>query len=312
MAKPSPAAASHDALCSATSRPRVLLLGAGDSALVESEVQRLRPLIERHMDVVLCDLSSTEALDERDADFAIVFGGDGSILRAARQMGYEQLPVLGVNLGRLGFLAGIQPEDLDEVLPQVVAGEHRIVEHLMFECSVHRDGEELSRTLGLNETAVLAGPPFAMIEVQLYVDGELATTYSCDGLIVSTPVGSTAHNLAAGGPILREEPASVRHVADLPAHAHQPTRGGRRPTTCTSWPCRRPTRERRWWSTARLIDQVDRRRSNSHRALDRPVPARRNPPAAATTAPFAKSSAGAAACDVNNCHTSSALERSRA
>jgi NAD+ kinase len=74
----------------------------------------------------------------------------------------------------------------------------------MFECSIQRGRAELSRTLGLNEAAVLAGPPFTMVEVQLYVDGELATTYSCDGLIVSTPVGSTAHNLAAGGPILEK------------------------------------------------------------------------------------------------------------
>jgi NAD+ kinase len=74
----------------------------------------------------------------------------------------------------------------------------------MFECSVSRGGLEQSRTLGLNEAAVLAGPPFAMIEVQLYVDAVLATTYSCDGLIVSAPVGSTAHNLAAGGPILEK------------------------------------------------------------------------------------------------------------
>jgi NAD+ kinase len=74
----------------------------------------------------------------------------------------------------------------------------------MFECSVWREGVEQSRTLGLNETTVLAGPPFSMIEVQLYVDADLATTYSCDGLIVSTPVGSTAHNLAAGGPIMQK------------------------------------------------------------------------------------------------------------
>jgi NAD+ kinase len=181
----------------------MLLVDGSRPALVE-RAGKLRSVVERRLEVVatIDDLSSPFATD--GADFAIVFGGDGSILRAARQMGYEQLPVLGVNLGRLGFLAGIQPEDLDEVLPQVVAGEHRIVNHLMFECSVHRGGKELSRTLGLNETAVLAGPPFEMLEVQLYVDGELATTYSCDGLIVSTPVGSTAHNLAAGGPILEK------------------------------------------------------------------------------------------------------------
>jgi NAD+ kinase len=73
----------------------------------------------------------------------------------------------------------------------------------MFECTHLRAGKPLCNVLGLNEASVLAGPPFTMLDVQLYVDGELVTTYSCDGLIVSTPIGSTAHNLSAGGPILR-------------------------------------------------------------------------------------------------------------
>lgn len=186
------------------SRPRAILLVDGTRPHLVERAGKLRAVVEQHLEVVATvnDFNVPFATD--GADFAIVFGGDGSILRAARQMAYDQIPVLGVNLGRLGFLAGIQPEDLDEVLPQVLGRRHRIVSHLMFECSVHRDGRELSRTLGLNEATVLAGPPYAMIEVDLYVDGDLATTYSCDGLIVSTPVGSTAHNLAAGGPILEK------------------------------------------------------------------------------------------------------------
>jgi len=143
-------------------------------------------------------------LPSAEAELAVVLGGDGSMLRAAHAMGYQQLPVLGVNLGRLGFLADVQPEQLEELLPQVVAGEYRVVSHLMFECEVLRKEKLLLQVLGLNEVAVLAGPPFAMLDVELYVDGELATTYSCDGLIVSTPVGSTAHSLSAGGPILRK------------------------------------------------------------------------------------------------------------
>ena len=75
----------------------------------------------------------------------------------------------------------------------------------MFDCVVQKDGEQVAETLGLNETAILGGPPFSIMEVDLYVDGELVTTYSCDGLIISTPVGSTAHSLSAGGPILRKD-----------------------------------------------------------------------------------------------------------
>jgi NAD+ kinase len=185
-------------------RLRAILLVDGSRPALAERAADLRKIIERNVEVVAAVDDFSKPFPSVAADMLIVFGGDGSMLRAARRMGYQQIPVIGVNLGRLGFLADIQPEDLDEVLPQIVAGEYRVVRHLMFECSVHRDGKEQSRTLGLNEAEVLAGPPFSMIVVQLYVDALLATTYSCDGLIVSTPVGSTAHSLAAGGPIMQK------------------------------------------------------------------------------------------------------------
>jgi NAD+ kinase len=189
---------------SSIQRLRAILLVDGSRPALAERAADLRVTIERNVEVAAAVDDFSKPLPEVAADMLIVFGGDGSMLRSARLMGHQQLPVIGVNLGRLGFLADIQPEDLDDILPQIVAGEYRVVRHLMFECSVHRGGRELSRTLGLNEAEVLAGPPFSMIEVQLYVDADLATTYSCDGLIVSTPVGSTAHSLAAGGPIMEK------------------------------------------------------------------------------------------------------------
>ncbi|MEX2317014.1 MAG: NAD(+)/NADH kinase [Pirellulales bacterium] len=188
----------------AVGRPSgVIILADGTRPAMRAAVAELRPVIERYLTVVGVSLDFFAPLANDAADLAIVLGGDGSILRAAHQMGYEQLPVLGVNLGRLGFLAALQPEQLDVVLPEIAAGRHRVVKHLMFECSVTRGGRQTHQALGLNEAEVLAGPPFSLVEIQLYVDGELVTTYSCDGLIVSTPVGSTAHSLSAGGPILR-------------------------------------------------------------------------------------------------------------
>ncbi len=186
-------------------RPKALLLGAGDRPRVRDEVERLQPLLEKLVEVVLVDLDFSQDLASVGADLAIVLGGDGSILRAARQMGSNQLPVMGVNLGKLGFLAELTPDELLQHLPAVCAGECLIVEHLMFRCQVWRDGQLLHEEQGLNETSVLAGPPFSMLNVDLYVDATLATTYSCDGLIISTPVGSTAHNLSTGGPILRKD-----------------------------------------------------------------------------------------------------------
>jgi len=187
------------------SRPKVLLLGSGDRRpKIIPESERLLPLIEQHADVVLVDFKYVEDLSCVMADMAIVLGGDGSILRAVRQMGSRQLPILGVNLGDLGFLADLQPEDFEQAFPDVCSGKCRIVEHLMLQCSVFRDNEPLAERLGLNETAILGGPPYSMLEIELYIDALLATSYSCDGLIISTPVGSTAHSLSAGGPILRK------------------------------------------------------------------------------------------------------------
>jgi NAD+ kinase len=104
----------------------------------------------------------------------------------------------------LGFLADVSPEELIRCFPEVAAGECRVVDHLMFRCTVRRGDEVIHERLGLNEAAVLGGLPFAMLNIDLYVDSDLVTTYSCDGLIISTPVGSTAHSLSAGGPILRK------------------------------------------------------------------------------------------------------------
>jgi NAD+ kinase len=120
-------------------------------------------------------------------------------------MGRCQLPVIAVNLGKLGFLADLSPDELPDVLSDFRAGRLPLVEHLMFECQVLRGEQVHSQQLGLNEVAVQTGPPFTIMDVDLYVDSELVTTYSCDGLIVSTPVGSTAHSLSAGGPILRKD-----------------------------------------------------------------------------------------------------------
>jgi NAD+ kinase len=185
-------------------RIRAILLGAADRPHVQAEALRLRPALEQQVDIVLTDFAGGADIATADADLVIVLGGDGSILRAARQMGNRQLPVIAVNMGKLGYLANISPDELGSVLADYQAGKLGVHEHLMFECSHLRGKQTLRRQLGLNEVAILAGNPFSLITLNLYVDSELATTYSGDGLIIATPVGSTAHSLSAGGPILRQ------------------------------------------------------------------------------------------------------------
>lgn len=183
---------------------RVILLGSGDREDIRNEAKRLIPIIQERAEIVLTDLKYEQDLSVVEADFAIVLGGDGSILRAARQMRENQIPVVGVNLGKLGFLADLQPSEFETSFPDLCSGSCNIVSHLMFRCFIEREGKVVHEDLGLNEAAVLGGPPYSIMNIELYVDQELATTYSCDGLIISTPVGSTAHSLSAGGPILRK------------------------------------------------------------------------------------------------------------
>lgn len=186
---------------------RVVILGNGTKAGVVSAAERLLPALGPQCEISLVDLKQELDLSCTQADLAIVLGGDGAILRAARQMGYCQIPVLGVNLGKLGFLADLSPDQLIECFPKVLAGEYTLSTHVMFECVVESDGQTYT-VLGLNEVLCRCGPPYHIIELDLAIDGQPVTRFNGDGLIVSTPVGSTAYNLAVGGPILGQEVAA--------------------------------------------------------------------------------------------------------
>lgn len=190
-------------------RPRVVILGAPDRDRVRSESTRLRPIIAQHAEIVAEDYAFEYDFGDPDLDLVIVLGGDGSILQTARQLSGRQIPVLGINCGNLGFLAALSPDDFLEVWPRVCCGVFEVVDHLMLEVSLIRGGEVVNKQLVLNEVAVLGGPPYQILGIDLFADGNLATRYRCDGLILATPVGSTAHNLSAGGPILRRNLQAV-------------------------------------------------------------------------------------------------------
>jgi NAD+ kinase len=189
---------------------RVYVLGNAYRPGVTEEAEKLLPLIRAHSEILIVDLRQEIDLSALPlADIALVLGGDGAILRVARQMGYRQVPVLGVNLGRLGFLAELTPEDVRCCFAQVCAGGYRVTEHVMLECTVETlsGGEVVERRtlLGLNEALFHTVAPFPMIDLDLAIDGVSASRFSGDGLILSTPIGSTAHSLSAGGPILEQE-----------------------------------------------------------------------------------------------------------
>jgi len=137
-----------------------------------------------------------------ESDFAVVFGGDGSIISAARSLSQANVPVIGVNLGKLGFLAEFSADELKQYLQDILGGKMRIEKRMMLDCAVCTSGKERFRAQALNDVFVMAGPPFRMIELRIAVDGQPLADCVSDGLIVSTPTGSTAYNMSAGGPIL--------------------------------------------------------------------------------------------------------------
>ncbi len=142
-------------------------------------------------------------------DLVVVLGGDGTLLSVARAAGPLSVPILGVNLGRLGFLTEIALDELFAALDRVLAGNARVEERMRLDVSAERDGRPLGSFLAFND-AVLNSLSFArMIDLEVFADGIAVTTYHADGLILATPTGSTAYSLSAGGPILDPSLAAI-------------------------------------------------------------------------------------------------------
>ncbi len=135
-------------------------------------------------------------------DILVVLGGDGSLLAAARLAAPLGVPILGVNLGHLGFLSEVEEEKVFEAIETVAAGSYRIEQRMMLDACVERDGEQVGRYTGLNDAVVNKSGFSRMITVDIMVGSEYVQTVPADGVIVSTPTGSTAYSLSAGGPIV--------------------------------------------------------------------------------------------------------------
>lgn len=152
----------------------------------------------QHLDVDAVRIFSD---DDFEADFVISMGGDGTFLKAASRVGRKNIPILGVNMGRLGFLADISPDDIEACLAALHDDNFAVESRALIE--VEADGEPLG-TLNhaLNDVAILKRDTASMISIRAHVNGQYLTTYQADGLVVSTPTGSTAYSLSNGGPII--------------------------------------------------------------------------------------------------------------
>lgn len=136
-----------------------------------------------------------------DADFVISMGGDGTFLRAASMVGSKQIPILGINMGRLGFLADVSASEIEPMIAALYEGDFTVESRAVIK--VEADGQPLAGyDCALNDVAILKRDNASMITIRASVDGEYLTTYQADGLVVSTPTGSTAYSLSVGGPII--------------------------------------------------------------------------------------------------------------
>ncbi len=142
-------------------------------------------------------------LSAQPLDALVTFGGDGTLLRGARLLNGAEVPILGVNLGRVGFLTGVSRQDLPAALDALVAQQYHIERRLALNAVVaHADGTVLSSQRALNDVAIHKGGVARVVRVRVLVDGEDVGPFSADGIIIATPTGSTAYSLSAGGPIL--------------------------------------------------------------------------------------------------------------
>ncbi|MBN1488903.1 MAG: NAD(+)/NADH kinase [Phycisphaerae bacterium] len=188
---------------SANRKLRIYLVGNPAKPRV-NEVQAalahdLAPSVEVVGSGTTDDLSAVAGLAP---DLVVVLGGDGTLLSIARGLGAHQIPIAGVNFGKLGFLAEFDIEEVKTYLESLVGEAPAYSERKMLEVTVRGADVAPHTELAVNDCVVHAGPPFRMITLAVRVDGELLTEMVGDGLILSTPCGSTAHNMSAGGPIL--------------------------------------------------------------------------------------------------------------
>ena len=170
----------------------------------DAEIYVDRPFYEfitegQHMDVRVDGIFDG---DDFDVDYAISMGGDGTLLKTAARVHSKDTPIIGVNIGRLGFLADVAPSEIEMAISDIYAGNYRVDEHSVIKIETSGEEKLESSPFALNDIAILKRDNASMISIRASINGEYVTTYQADGLIVTTPTGSTAYNLSNGGPII--------------------------------------------------------------------------------------------------------------
>jgi NAD+ kinase len=170
----------------------------------DAEIYVDRPFYEfitegQHMDIKVDGIFEG---DDFDVDYAISMGGDGTLLKTAARVHSKDTPIIGINIGRLGFLADVAPSEIETAISDIYAGNYRVDEHSVIKIETSGEEKLESGPFALNDIAILKRDNASMISIRTSINGEYVTTYQADGLIVTTPTGSTAYNLSNGGPII--------------------------------------------------------------------------------------------------------------
>jgi NAD+ kinase len=203
---------------SKTGRPKLILFGDPKRLHAREAQDQFLSFVQGKAEVLFNCFDASCPVDIlEEADFAVVFGGDGTILSAAREFCETKLPVIGVNVGKLGYLAEFSVEELIRYFDQIVSGGTQIEKRMVLHCRLIREAKVIFSTIAVNDVVITAGEPFRMIEVEISVQGQKLAGCVGDGVIVSTPTGSTAYNLSAGGPILS---ADLEAMVITPICAH--------------------------------------------------------------------------------------------
>ena len=170
---------------------------------ISSFIERAVAYLESHHATPLVEPENIEGVD-----YVISMGGDGTFLEAANKVGDREIPILGVNMGRLGFLADVLPSEIETTLDHVLRGDHIIEDHTVIKLEANGETVECN-PFALNDIAVLKRDSASMISIRAYVNGDFLVNYQADGLIIATPTGSTAYSLSNGGPIIVPQSGSL-------------------------------------------------------------------------------------------------------
>lgn len=178
----------------------------------------VRVLVDEAAELNLPEVSAVEPESAaKGVEIVVALGGDGTLLRAAELARPVGAPLLGINLGRVGFLAEAEINDLDQAVRDVASGAYSVEERLTIDVTVEQDAERIASSWALNEISVEKAEPGRMLEVMVEVDGRRLSRYGCDGVVCATPTGSTAYAFSAGGPVVWPELAALLLV---PVSAH--------------------------------------------------------------------------------------------